>query len=118
VDPGAASGAWYRETGSGMGQTLNTAVGMGAYALTDRATWISFRNKGDLGLLVEGDPALFNQYGVVPVSPAHCPDAKAGLAQVLVDWLTSAEGQAAIAGFEIGGQQLFFPNAPRAPAAD
>ena len=114
IDPTGASGAWYRETGSGMGQTLNTAVGMEAYALTDRATWISFANKGDLGVMVEGDPALFNQYGVIPVSPTHCPGVKAELAQTFADWLLSNEGQQAIADYRVAGQQLFFPNAPKA----
>lgn len=113
IDPEGASGTWYRETGSGMGATLNTAVGMGAYALTDRATWVAFGNKGDLTIMVEGDPLLFNQYGVILVNPARCPNVKAKPGQAFIDWLLSAEGQAAIAGFRIGGQQLFFPNAPR-----
>ena len=113
VDPAQASGDWYRETGSGMGATLNTAVGMDAYALTDRATWISFENKGNFAVTVEGDDALFNQYGVIPVSPEHCPSVKADLAQTFADWLLSEEGQEAIAGFKLNGQQLFFPNAPR-----
>jgi tungstate transport system substrate-binding protein len=118
VDPTAASGDWYRETGSGMGQTLNTAIGMDAYALTDRATWISFENKGTFGIMVEGDEELFNQYGVIPVSPAHCPSVKAEMAERFADWLLSAEGQAAIAGFEVSGQQLFFPNAPKRAATN
>lgn len=113
IDPRAASGGWYRETGSGMGATLNTAVGMDAYVLTDLATWITFANKGGFGVLVEGDEALFNQYGVIPVSPGHCPSVKADLAQRFADWLTAPEGQAAIASFRVDGQQLFFPNAPR-----
>jgi tungstate transport system substrate-binding protein len=113
IDPKGASGTWYRETGSGMGATLNTAVGMGAYALTDRATWISFGNKGDYTVAVEGDPALFNQYGVILVNPAKCPNVKVEQGQAFIDWLLSDEGQAAIAGFKIDGQQLFFPNAPR-----
>ena len=113
VDPQAASGDWYRETGSGMGATLNAAVGMNAYTLTDRATWISFGNKGGLAVLVEGDEALFNQYGVIPVSPEHCPGVKADLAQSFSDWLLSDEGQQAIAGYRVSGQQLFFPNAPK-----
>ena len=111
VDPAAASGEWYRETGSGMGATLNAAQGMGAYALTDRATWISFANKGDLGIAVEGDPALFNQYGVILVSPEACPSVEVEGGQAFVDWLISPEGQEAIAGFTVDGQQLFFPNA-------
>lgn len=118
VDPDGASGTWYRETGSGMGATLNTAAGMGAYALTDRATWISFRNRGDLRILVEGDPALFNQYGVIPVSPRHCPSVKAEMARSFAEWLLSEDGQGAIAGYRLDGQQLFFPNAPKTPATD
>jgi tungstate transport system substrate-binding protein len=112
VDPAQASGAWYRETGSGMGATLNTAVGMGAYALTDRATWISFENKGGFQIAVEGDEDMFNQYGVIPVSPKHCPSVKADMAQTFADWLLSDEGQQAIGFYEVNGQQLFFPNAP------
>jgi tungstate transport system substrate-binding protein len=113
VNPAAASGTWYRETGSGMGATLNTAVGMGAYALTDRGTWISFKNKGGYKIVIEGDPELFNQYGVVLVNPAKFPNVKAKPGQAFVDWLLSDEGQAAIAGFKIEGQQLFFPNAKK-----
>lgn len=111
VDPTGASGAWYRETGSGMGATLNTAVGMEAYALTDRATWISFENKGDFKILVEGDEDLFNQYGVILVNPEACPSVNAEAGQTFIDWLLSAEGQGTIASYEIDGQQLFFPNA-------
>jgi tungstate transport system substrate-binding protein len=111
VDPTAASGDWYRETGSGMGATLNTAVGMDAYALTDRGTWISFENQGDFEVLVEGDDALFNQYGVIRVSPEHCPNVKTEPAQQFVDWITGREGQQAIADYQLNGQQLFFPNA-------
>ena len=111
VDPTAASGEWYRETGSGMGATLNTAVGMDAYALTDRGTWISFENKGDFEVLVEGDDALFNQYGVIRVSAEHCPNVRAEPAQQFVDWITGPEGQQAIADYQLNGQQLFFPNA-------
>ncbi|MCV6591686.1 MAG: substrate-binding domain-containing protein [Silicimonas sp.] len=111
VDPDGASGSWYRETGSGMGATLNTGIGMGAYVLTDRATWIAFGNKGDYRVLVEGDAALFNQYGVIPVAPARCPNVKADAAMAFVDWLTSEAGQEAIADYRLGGQQLFFPNA-------
>ena len=99
--------------GSGMGATLNTAVGMGAYALTDRATWISFENKGDFGIAVERDEDLFNQYGVIPVSPEHCPSVKADMAQTFADWLLSDEGQQAIASYKVNDQQLFFPNAPK-----
>jgi len=113
VDVGAASGTWYRETGSGMGATLNTAVGMGAYALTDRGTWISFKNKGDYKIVVEGDPTLFNQYGVILVSPKKHPRVKAAEGQAFIDWILSDEGQQAIASFKIDGLQLFFPNAKR-----
>jgi tungstate transport system substrate-binding protein len=117
VDPTVASSGWYRETGSGMGATLNLAAGMGAYALADRATWLSFRNKGDLRIVVEGDPALFNQYGVILVSPERHPHVKAADGCAFIDWLVSAAGQAAIAGFTLDGQQLFFPNAGnQAPA--
>ena len=111
VDPGAASGTWYRETGSGMGATLNAAVGMGAYALTDRGTWISFQNKGDYRILTEGDDRLFNQYGVILVSPERHPRVKAKEGQAFVDWIIGDAGQAAIASFKLDGQQLFFPNA-------
>jgi tungstate transport system substrate-binding protein len=111
VDPAAPSGAWYRETGSGMGPTLNTAVGMDAYALTDRGTWISFENQGALEVLVEGDDALFNQYGVIRVSPEHCPNVRTEPAQQFVEWITGPAGQQAIAEYEIDGKQLFFPNA-------
>ena len=111
IDPGAESGTWYRETGSGMGATLNTAVGMGAYALTDRATWISFGNKADYQIAVQGDPALFNQYGVIAVNPEKCPNVKSAEAQKFIDWLLSEGGQTAIAGYQVDGQQLFFPNA-------
>jgi tungstate transport system substrate-binding protein len=113
IDPAAESGGWYRETGSGMGATLNIAVGMGAYALTDRATWIAFGNKGDHKILAEGDPALFNQYGVILVNPERCPNVKAEEGQAFIDWLLSDDGQAAIAAYRRDGQQLFFPNAPR-----
>jgi len=111
IDPGAASGGWYRETGSGMGATLNTGVGMGAYVLTDRATWISFGNKGNHTVVVEGDPELFNQYGVILVNPAKHPAVKAEAGQAFIDWLTGETGQAAIANYTVDGQQLFFPNA-------
>jgi tungstate transport system substrate-binding protein len=111
IDPTAASGEWYRETGSGMGATLNTAVGMNAYVMTDRATWISFKNKGAFEIVVEGDEALFNQYGVILVSPERCPTVKAEAGQAFIDWLLSDAGQEAIAAYSIDGQQLFFPNA-------
>jgi tungstate transport system substrate-binding protein len=110
VDVKAASGSWYRETGSDMGPTLNTAAGMGAYALADRGTWLAFKNKGDLAILVEGDRRLFNQYGVILVNPQKHPHVKAAEGQAFVDWLISPEGQRAIADFRIEGQQLFFPN--------
>lgn len=118
VDPSSDSGEWYRETGSGMGATLNAAVGMGAYALTDRATWISFGNKGDFEVLVEGDPALFNQYGVMLVSPDKCPDVNVAGGQAFIDWLLSDVGQDAIGKYAIDGQQLFFPNAAPDAAPD
>ncbi len=111
VDPTAASGTWYRETGSGMGATLNVAVGMGAYALTDRGTWIAFKNKGNFGILVAGDERLFNQYGVILVNPARHPRVKAKDGQAFIDWLTGTEGQAAIGAYRLEGKQLFFPNA-------
>ncbi len=110
VDPG---GDWYRETGSGMGATLNTASGMNAYALTDRGTWLSFKNRGALRVLVEGDRRLFNQYGVMRVNPAKHAHVKSDHGRAFVDWLVSPEGQAAIGGYKIGGEQLFFPNAKR-----
>lgn len=112
IEPSTASGKWYRETGSGMGATLNVAVGMGAYTLTDRATWIGFGNKGDFGIMVEGDGTLFNQYGVILVNPEKCPSVKAGPGQRFIDWLLSAEGQNAIGAYTLDGKQLFFPNAP------
>ncbi len=111
VDPGAASGSWYRETGSGMGATLNTAAAMDAYALTDRGTWLSFGNRGQLVVLVEGDRRLANPYGVILVDRARHPHVKAEDGQAFIDWLTGREGQAAIASFTIGGQRLFFPSA-------
>jgi len=113
VDPSEASGTWYRETGSGMGATLNTGTGMDAYVMTDRATWISFGNKGDHEILVEGDPALFNQYGVIMVNPEKHPNVNVDAAQTFIDWILSEEGQSAIASFEVQGQQLFTPNADR-----
>lgn len=113
IDPVAASGTWYRETGSGMGATLNAGVGMGAYVLTDRATWTSFANRQDHRIHVEGDGDLFNQYGVIPVNPARCPSVDAEAARQFVDWLLSASGQQAIGDYRVAGKQLFFPNAPR-----
>jgi tungstate transport system substrate-binding protein len=111
VDAAAASGDWYRETGSGMGATLNTGTAMGAYVLTDRATWISFGNKGDYQIAVEGDDRLFNQYGIILVNPDKHASVKADAGQAFIDWVLSAEGQKAIADYKIDGQQLFFPNA-------
>ena len=111
IDAAAASGSWYRETGSGMGATLNAAKGMGAYVLTDRATWIAFGNKGDYGIVVEGDPRLFNQYGIIAVNPDKHPNVKSAPAAIFVDWMLSDEGQAAIGSYTRDGQQLFFPNA-------
>lgn len=111
LDPSGASGRWYRETGSGMGATLNLAVGMGAYTMTDRATWLSFANKADFAVLVEGDAALFNQYGVIAVNPERCPAVNATDARAFIDWLLSPDGQAAIGAYRIGGRPLFFPNA-------
>ncbi len=111
VDPTEASGTWYRETGSGMGATLNVASGMDAYALTDRATWLSFGNRGNLEVLVEGDPRLFNQYGVILVNPEKHTGVRAAAGQRFIDWLTGPDGQAAIASYTLDGEQLFFPNA-------
>ena len=111
LDPTAASGAWYRETGSGMGATLNAAAGMGAYALSDRATWLAFQNKGDLEVLVEGDARLFNPYGAILVNPLRHPHVHAREGQAFIDWLVSDAGQAAIAAYRLDGRQLFFPNA-------
>ena len=111
MDVEAASGGWYRETGSGMGATLNIGVGMNAYVMTDRATWVSFRNKGAHRIAVEGDPRLFNQYGIILVNPEKRPNVKADLGQRFIGWMLSEEGQAAIASYRVHGQQLFFPNA-------
>ena len=115
VDIKDSSGQWYRETGSGMGATLNTAVGMGAYALTDRGTWISFKNKGDFEILVEGDKSLFNQYGIMLVNPEKCPNVKAKAGQSFIDWVLSADGQNTIRSFQLDGKQLFIPNAEAEP---
>lgn len=102
---------WYRESGSGMGATLNIAAGMGAYVMSDRATWIAFKNKANLQILIEGDKRLFNQYGVILVNPAKHKNVKAKLGQTFIDWLTGTKGQAAIKTFKVNGKQLFFPNA-------
>jgi tungstate transport system substrate-binding protein len=111
IDVAQDKGAWYREIGQGMGAALNTASSMNAYVLADRGTWLSFKNPGELEIVVEGDRRLFNQYGVILVSPAKHPHVKKDLAHALIDWLISAEGQKAIADYQINGQQLFFPNA-------
>jgi tungstate transport system substrate-binding protein len=110
---GAGKPAGYRECGCGMGPALNMASSSSAYALTDRGTWLSFKNRGDLAVLVEGDTKLFNQYGVMVVNPAKYAHVKLALAQAFVDWLVSVAGQAVIADYRIGGDQLFFPNAKR-----
>ncbi len=111
VEVASSRDSWYLETGSGMGATLNTASGMDAYALTDRATWLSFGNKGTLEILVEGDPRLFNQYGVILVNPEKHPNVKAADGQAFLDWVVSSTGQKAISEYRILGQQAFFPNA-------
>jgi len=113
VDIAAAKGPWYREIGQGMGAALNTANALNAYVLSDRGTWISFANRGDLDIVVEGDKRLFNQYGVMLVNPEKYPSVKKDLGQIFVDWLISPEGQATSAGYRIGGQQLFFPDADK-----
>src|SRR6267142_2146880 len=113
IDIAAVKGPWYREIGQGMGAALNTAAAMNGYVLSDRGTWISFRNRGDLEIVVEGDKRLFNQYGVMLVDPEKYPSVKQELGQTFIDWLVSAEGQATIAGYKIDGQQLFFPNAEK-----
>ncbi len=110
LDP--KSGAdWYKSTGSGMGPTLNTSASMNAYTLTDRGTWLAFKNRGDLDIAVEGDTKLFNQYGVILVNPEKFPSVKKADGQAFIDWLVSDEGQKVIAGYKINDQQLFFPNA-------
>ncbi len=111
VDVEAGKGQWYRETGSGMGPTLNTASGMNAYALTDRGTWLSFKNRGDLEILVQGDKRLFNQYGVMLVNPEKHSQVKKDAGTKFIDWLVSDRGQQAIADYKLNGEQLFFPNA-------
>lgn len=111
LDPKSVSGGWYRETGSGMGATLNVASGMDAYAMTDRATWLKFKNKGDLTILTEGDTALFNQYGIILVNQKKHPHVKSALGQSFVDWVVSDAGQALINEYKIKGKQAFFANA-------
>ncbi len=111
IDIAKDKGPWYKEIGQGMGAALNSASASNAYVLTDRATWLSFKNKGDLVIEVEGDKRLFNQYGIMLVNPAKHPSVKKELGQQFIDWLVSAEGQKAIADFKINGEQLFYPNA-------
>ena len=111
IDIATQKGPWYRETGSGMGPALNTASSMNAYILADRGTWLSFKNRGELVVLVEGDWRLFNQYGVMLVNPAKHPHVKQAEGQAFVEWVLSDEGQQAIASYKVGGEQLFFPNA-------
>ncbi|MBR0683709.1 solute-binding protein [Roseomonas eburnea] len=114
VDPAAGRGQWYREVGQGMGPALNTAAAQNAYVLADRGTWLSFRNRQELRILVEGDARLFNQYGVMLVNPQRHPHVKAADGQRFIDWILSPAGQAAIASYRINGEQLFFPNAAQA----
>ena len=111
IDIAKDKGPWYRDTGQGMGPALNTAAGMNAYILADRGTWLSFKNRGELAILVEGDKRLFNQYGIMLVNPQKHPSVKKELGQAFIDWVVSPEGQNAIASYKINGEQLFFPNA-------
>jgi tungstate transport system substrate-binding protein len=111
IDIEKEKGLWYKSIGQGMGAALNTAGASNAYVLSDRSTWLSFKNKGDLQILVEGDKRLFNQYGVMLVNPAKHPNVKKDLGQQFIDWLVSPEGQKAIANYKINGEQLFYPNA-------
>jgi tungstate transport system substrate-binding protein len=111
IDIAKDKGSWYRDTGQGMGPALNTAAGMNAYILSDRGTWLSFRNRAELAIVVEGDKRLFNQYGIMLVNPRKQPSVKKDLGQAFIDWLLSPDGQKAIADYKIGDQQLFFPNA-------
>lgn len=113
IDMATSKGPWYREIGQGMGAALNTAAAMNGYVLSDRGTWLSFRNRGDLDIVVQGDKRLFNQYGVMLVNPAKHPTVKQQLGQAFIDWIISPEGQASIAGYKIDGQQLFFPDAEK-----
>ena len=113
IDLDAIKGSWYRDSGLGMGPALNMASSMGAYILADRGTWLSFKNRSDLGILIEGDTRLFNQYGVILVNPAKHPHIKKIEAQRFIDWLVSEKGQKTIADYKISGEQLFFPNAKR-----
>jgi tungstate transport system substrate-binding protein len=113
IDIAKDKGAWYRDTGQGMGPALNSAAGMNAYILADRGTWLSFKNRADLGISVEGDTRLFNQYGVMLVNPEKHPNVKKEMGQAFVDWVVSPEGQKSIADYKINGEQLFFPNAKK-----
>jgi tungstate transport system substrate-binding protein len=113
VDLDAKKGPWYKDTGSGMGPALNTAASMNAYILADRGTWLNFNNRRELGIVVEGDKALFNQYGVILVNPAKHAHIKQSAGQKFIDWVVGADGQKAIADYKIGGEQLFFPNAAK-----
>ncbi len=110
IDIAADKGPWYKETGSGMGPALNTASSMDAYILADRGTWLNFKNRGDLAILVEGDKRLFNQYHIMLVNPAKHPHVKKDLGETFINWIVSPEGQRTIAGYKINGEQLFFPN--------
>lgn len=116
IDPQTGKGTWYKEIGQGMGAALNTASSTNSYVLSDRATWISFKNRGDLEIVTEGDKRLFNQYGVMLVNPAKHPNVKKDLGETFINWLVSPEGQKVIAGYKIEGQQLFFPNATGKPS--
>ena len=111
IDIDNAKGPWYRDTGQGMGPALNTAASMSAYILADRGTWLAFKNRGDLAILVQGDKRLFNQYGVMLVNPEKHPNVKKALGQQFIEWLVSPAGQTAIAGYKINGEQLFYPDA-------
>jgi tungstate transport system substrate-binding protein len=111
IDIANDKGLWYKEVGHGMGATLSTAAALDAYVLSDRGSWLAFKYPGDLGIVVEGDKRLFNQYSAILVNPAKHPNVKKDLGQQFVDWLVSPEGQSAIASYKIKGQQLFFPNA-------
>ena len=113
IDLDQAKGSWYRDTGSGMGPALNTAASMNAYLLADRGTWLSFKNRQNLVIVVAGDKRLFNQYGIILVNPAKHPHVKTAAGQKFIDWVLSDAGQQTIADFKIGGEQLFFPNARR-----
>jgi tungstate transport system substrate-binding protein len=111
IDIARDKGSWYRDTGQGMGPALNSAAGMNAYILSDRGTWLSFKNRAELRIVVEGDKRLFNQYGIMLVNPAKHPNVKKEMGQAFIDWVLSSEGQKAIADYKINGEQLFFPNA-------